>query len=96
MSLIGICGDDCSGCSCHINPPCHHCTEHLVEDMDELLELENKVVMAESKVKQYCYQNDCEIVLTGLNTNYPVCRKCRQEVSDNIYQDYLNKQKRKK
>lgn len=21
------CPSDCSGCYCHINPPCHHCTD---------------------------------------------------------------------
>lgn len=26
------CPPDCGGCSCHINPPCHHCTDHWAEE----------------------------------------------------------------
>ena len=22
------CPLSCGGCACHINPPCHHCTDH--------------------------------------------------------------------
>lgn len=28
MSDLPGCPVDCGGCSCHINPPCHHCIEH--------------------------------------------------------------------
>lgn len=37
--LVGVmaeepyCPIDCGGCSCHTNPPCHHCVEH-VSDPD--------------------------------------------------------------
>lgn len=24
------CRDSCGGCSCHLNPPCSHCTDHIV------------------------------------------------------------------
>lgn len=27
------CSDDCPGCTCHRNPPCTHCTDHV--DYDE-------------------------------------------------------------
>ena len=25
---------DCGGCSCHLSPPCTHCTDHLCEHED--------------------------------------------------------------
>lgn len=32
-------GDDCGGCSCHMNPPCHHCTDHVRDAETELTDL---------------------------------------------------------
>lgn len=32
MALIDTCDpDDCTGCICHLNPPCNHCTTHVVD-----------------------------------------------------------------
>ncbi len=37
------------------------------------------------KIKEYCYDNKCNIVYTGFHLeNYPVCTVCKQEVSKSI------------
>lgn len=28
------CPDKCGGCSCHLSPPCSHCTEHIPCECD--------------------------------------------------------------
>lgn len=35
------CPDDCGGCSCHIAPPCPHCTDHSRPDDYEIDALAN-------------------------------------------------------
>lgn len=33
--MVENCPFGCTGCSCHINPPCPHCTNHTLEDEEE-------------------------------------------------------------
>lgn len=25
-----VCDEECGGCSCHLSPPCSHCTDHMI------------------------------------------------------------------
>lgn len=47
-------------------------------------------------VRTNCYRTtECDIVMTGWLTQYPVCRTCKLEVNDRMYQEFLQRQKDK-
>lgn len=46
--------------------------------------------------KQFCYKENCEFVETGWLTVYKVCRTCKTEVSDFLYEQKTEQQKLQK
>lgn len=45
--------------------------------------------------KTYCYKNakECEVIETGFHLEiYPVCRKCKQEISKDLYETIKERQ----
>ena len=48
-------------------------------------------------LKNYCWDDkSCEVVVTGWLSTYYVCRTCKIEVTEKMYQDYLDRKKRQK
>ena len=49
-----------------------------------------------SNAKNYCYKDSCEIVRSGFHLeNYPVCRDCKQELTEALYRTIQERQKDK-
>ena len=47
-------------------------------------------------IKTWCYKAECgPIVQTGWLTQFYACSTCKLEVSEQMYKDYLDKQKKK-
>jgi len=43
--------------------------------------------------KKTCYSSECKVTRTGFHhENYPVCKTCKQELSENLYERIKDKE----
>jgi len=48
------------------------------------------------EIKGYCYSEKCNIITTGFNSNWYICRSCKEEVSERLAEEVRQREKDKK